>query len=390
MALTPLRWLAAAATGALLVFGWFLAPRTSRERHRDPRDVLLAREQSLSRAASRAADRLRAAIVIDSVRRSLRSGAGSDSMRVAFSGGLRPAVPPAVREVLARSAALVGPGPLPVDVAVVQDTASVVRGAPLGTPNWLRAEYVSPSAAGERCLVVLRLNPRRNESLIQSGSIGSLFTEARLLGPCAFIGAFGTPGPHVAQWLRDGGWRLAHSNSFTQRPARWQPPPWATNPDRTDPSGQDIRPFVSTGGYRCITGDRVACEAEVMQPTSPQQTRVSEIWGERVVSIINFHWWWSGLPLGPHQPTLLASLVHELGPDRFRQFWTSTRPVPDAFREAAGRDLGTTVQYWAAGQYRDGRRRGPGLPRGSAPMAGGLALVAGAVAVVMARRRQAT
>ncbi len=56
----------------------------------------------------------------------------------------------------------------------------------------------------------------------------------------------------------------------------------------------------------------------------------------------------------------LSDVVREVGPDRFREFWTSDLPVDRAFASVVGRDIGEWTSDWLA--ERIGRQDfGPGV-----------------------------
>jgi len=84
--------------------------------------------------------------------------------------------------------------------------------------------------------------------------------------------------------------------------------------------------------------------------------------------------------------SLLAMMAEDLGPTRFASFWSSSLPVSDAFRQAAGQTLGNWYQAQIRRELkRAGRVPAPGPARGSAFAV--LALALGGT-LLAARRRQ--
>lgn len=384
MALTFYRWTALATGGALAISAYMLAPTEVRPRVRGERDRLERLEQQRLAAAARAADQL---VILqlraDALKRVATTAA--DSVRVYYD----PAIPAPARErlvALTRRARMVTQAdagrPQPMDIAFLVDTTRTVRGVPRAGRNTV-VDYALPARAGERCVVLARA---RNLDALASGSA---LSPGLLLGPCAYLATFGTPGPHIERWLLERGWQLGEHADWT-RPM----PAWATTANRrsrfsfTEDPG--MRRFMGIVGVRCAAGHEPSCRDAVLLPAHPRQ-RYPTIWGPRILSPgSNRESWWRFAQLGPFENAILADMVRSLGPDRFRQFWSSALPVEDAFRAAAGQELGAWTREWAARTYAVPAGRGPALPATGMGYAVVLMVVAGGGAAWATRRRQIT
>ncbi len=388
MALTPLRWIAAAIAGALLVLAYAYTPRAREEYRPDPREVLATRERRLSWDVSQTTDRLRASMVIDSLRGSVRPSR-SDSMRVFIADGIPAGARASFHEATRRALRAVGETTLPLDVAFVLDTPQVVRGRNRGARFAAAVEHVLPVAANDRCLSVIRLRWPLDARTAAGRYIqlAESLDEQRLLGPCAFIAAFGRPGPRVTEWLNSGAWGYALVAGWSRRAPKWQPPEWVTSADR---GSWTLRSFMGLQGYGCAAGDLGACETAAVTPAPVgRSTALPRVWGNQVVSggLSNDEWWYR-LNLGPRQANFLSDLVVTTGRDNFRRFWSSAESVPTAFQSATGNSIGLATHEWTQSQYAGYAIRGTRVP----PLTAGLALLfigAGtASAVVAARRRR--
>jgi hypothetical protein len=95
-----------------------------------------------------------------------------------------------------------------------------------------------------------------------------------------------------------------------------------------------------------------------------------------------------GFLLGPSMRSLLSDMAVSLGPDRFRQFWTSPLPPDEAFRAAAGQDIGDWIGSWMRSAYPGSFGRGARIPAMTVVFALGLVILALGSASVAWRRRQ--
>lgn len=389
MALNPLRWIAAAVAACLLAIAYFYTPAERAPRPGDQRDAIVTRERQLAFAATLAADRLRASIVIDSLRRSWRGMPAGDTLRLLIDRSIPASVRPAFRGAAERALAAIGNPRLPVDLAIVLDTLQTVRGVTRSAGQSVTADHVLPLTDRDRCLSIIRIRAviPAGDAERELSHIASRLVHRRLLGPCAFVGTFGRPGPHVAEWLARSAWGFSLVAGWSRHSPKWSPPAWYGTGDTSD--GWPLRYYMGIDAYRCATGQQRACDVAVAE-VGPAQRRnaLPHIWGRRIISTAQTdNEWYYRLSLGPRHGTFLSDLVNEVGMDRFRRFWTSRDPVAQAFESATGRTLGAATYDWTQAQYAGFVGRGAAV----SPLTAGLALLfigGGAAAAMAAARRR--
>src|ERR1051325_1672912 len=267
MALTPFRWVVAFVAGSLLLVS-VATIGTRKERVNDPTWELMSnRVSTYGSHATSLALRLHSTLLIDSVRASA-ARLPVTNYRVLVD----PAIPAALKAVLPRLAAngKLNMGEATrtgVDVAFIWDTLSYLRG--VGLRNWWRASaaYAPPKKAGDRCLVLVSLS--RND-LVRGQPRYQLQSEASarsLLGPCAFYGAFGQPGPQIDRWLRTRGWAFTGDGSWrgVGDTTGLNDPYYYGSSMRGD---HGLMRRVPTRGLQCLTGQLGACEAAMVAPTN--------------------------------------------------------------------------------------------------------------------------
>ena len=211
------------------------------------------------------------------------------------------------------------------------------------------------------------------------------------VGACWYLSEFGPPGPEIRAWLDSRYWDVAggippHRRFF------------ASQDDVQESGGMLNRVFGDLRGlfYResvaleaCADRRPELCEAVFLQtPYPPGQFPAGVIGSWRVLL-------YSGQETGawmfemPRYATasLLALMVDDLGPTRFAEFWTSTAPVPEAFRAAAGMSLGEWYRLQLRRQLKDA---GYPDPRGTPfwPSAFGLLALTLGGSLWHAKRRQ--
>jgi hypothetical protein len=193
--------------------------------------------------------------------------------------------------------------------------------------------------AGHRVLVEPRYSPSRNA-----------------LGICRFFAAYGAPGPGVRAWLLAGGWQYGTTDG-AGRHGLFEA---ARRRYTYFPS------LVSEGRYAlgaCVEGATRGCRAWFLldaESRGPDWRGVTPLpWGgaARLEEHSGFvtAWWGEGDEFGG----LLADLDDEMGPERFRAFWTSPSPVGSAFGSAFGVDVGIWTRDWLERRYGPLPRRGP-------------------------------
>ena len=369
MALTPLRWVAAAIAGCLMLSVAILRFEPPRFREPEVPRQLERRAERLGGRASTIAGRLHFLQLMDSAGIGGSAAANVPPVRVmldtAIPGDYRSVLDSlgwrSVRHVLAA-------GVTGVDIVFLYDTLQTLRGAGLPRRYGAHMDYVLPSRAGERCAVVARIGFQYASKRKIAGLFRSDAAVEALAGPCAFYRAFGMPGPQVEAWLRARGWSFAGGGSWTQRSAsadvaedwNWHYQSQLSSVLRL----QSSLPFFSAmgaEGVQCAAGQLDACDHAVL---GRPQRGGPVVWNGNILynsypSLDNGRYYESYRSFGHREATLLADMVRTLGRERFGKFWTSVEPVPVAFQQAAGESLDGWTARWIVDQY------GPLPPRGA-------------------------
>lgn len=206
-----------------------------------------------------------------------------------------------------------------------------------GTPGNVRLlahgiEYLLPERGP--CQVAVRLPGDHT-----GGVPGIMLGPDRLLGPCWWVARYGTPSGTVRAWLRRGGGVLAQA-------------PDPSTPRAARESG--ARGRLTRLEEACAAAYRDACGRVLTSPREapwlwPEEDPLPEdpVLHEAMGVL-------SAAPPGPFDGSgahLLADLERELGPDRFRRFWRSDRPVPEALSAALGRPVSAWLADWAAARF---------------------------------------
>lgn len=250
---------------------------------------------------------------------------------------------------------------------------------PLTGLPWAFAKLPAPDLAGP-CVAVRVVFPRDSivsrwdrDHFRQSPWEGAI-------GPCWYLARFGPPGPQIRRWLDARYWDVAAA---------------------IPPLG--LQPFVEeghSGGWfdavllgeldrlsaelslreGCPFGQPLKCEARLLGSPYRAGTMPANVVG--------------GLGVGPsfsfrssNGPSLLALMLQELGPERFRLFWQSDRPVLEAFQQATGASLG---EWYIAQMRRQLQVAGYPVPPGDPSWPAVLGILALALAGIAwhAERRQ--
>lgn len=345
-----------------------------------------ARESSLAYTASAArgrANRLGRLYEMSRITDSLRgptSRPESRRVRVSYAPEIDPDLRALIDSTIARGRERIGDSlRIGVDIAVIYDTSSSVRGA--ARNQFATSEFYSlPSAPGQRCLSVLQIGRDRGNS--SRRTLRSEVASEQVFGPCAYYAVFGIPGPAVRTWLQQSGATLALGGSWTRlserTPSRMRRDPYF---DARHPALENL----SIRGSRCAAGDVGVCEEIGLQP-NPYQRSLS------VGSIVSPSdrmgaTRWVPADLGGRETEMLAGMVRSLGREKFAAFWTSSDPVPVAFERASGVSLGAWTASWLTEQFGE-LRRGPGTSAISIVSAALIVGIAIFFAVRAARRRE--
>ncbi len=162
-------------------------------------------------------------------------------------------------------------------------------------------------------------------------------SEQTAFGLCRFVAAYGTPGPTIHAWLVDGGWRLGQGKSAV-RVKVFQP--------------GVVRNLMDDRQYElsaCVQGSSSGCRSWLLHPDLDRSGSI------RLGTNAFLTSWWGASGFSG----LLSDLENEMGPDRFRRFWTSSLPVDSAFASAFGLDVGTWTYDWLDRQFGPLPQRGP-------------------------------
>lgn len=393
MALTWWRWLVAAVLGCAVIGALVVHQSVTPWRPADPVGYELATQRTAARRHARAAaERLRVLELRDSLM--ARAGDRTAPMQVSFDQAL-PARIRTMVDSLIRIARSHRPdrGGVPLNVVVVLDTMSTIRGVPR-TPSTTEFDYLLPGTASNGpCVSMVRLSRTWLRAFLPSvyavRYANGEDQKDLFLGPCVYYAAFGAPGPHIAEWLRARGWRFARSGTWSRAQNR-DFGTLVASEDLFDIQTWFFRTRTTPHAQACATGDLGACRAAFFDTTAYRWLP----WGGGILSDGPASDWWpdanpsdARFGLGPAEVHLLADMERWLGEARFERFWTSSLPVEQAFAQAAGIGLDEWTREWAQGMY-GVRPRGAEVGGGSIVFGVLLALIAIGSAVVVARRRR--
>jgi hypothetical protein len=262
-------------------------------------------------------------------------------------------------EAFARAAARALGGFPRADVALGRFQVEVHDGSPLDF-GLRQGEFLLAGEADGRpyCVTVLAepSEVRRAHALRRAGAqdqasaglwptLNQDASPSEVLGACWVVARYGVPGPHVAAWFSQGGAYLATSH----RPFRA-----ASVEDLAGRAPDALSAYMmrlytgrllSVRVQRCLAGDETACAALLSDPTPPAYLvgPIRRVPLEAAAVVVeHMELTASALP-GVVDPAFLATLETRFGPERFRAFWTSDRPLSDAFADAFGLTPGAYV-----------------------------------------------
>jgi hypothetical protein len=395
-------WWGAAIAGCVVVAAVYLPPRGTTTRSRgdavfgryDPpspeqaRSADLAHEWQRAELALRFAE-LRRSIAPELDRRRdqslptvvLRLGPG-------FSDDVRAWLPAQVDSTWRQ----LGLGTTKIGVGLVlelhqQTPATGAHPRPLRSAS--PAYFPPDSLDRHTCLSLTTLVPGRHTERLFAGAGGSGTPAGRelqqrlrrMLGPCAFLAAFGKPSPTIERWLAARRYDLAVDASWDLLPGREQQPWWLIETSELPPSQRRwIWQFLYRSGpgvVGCLGGREAACAAFATRGAS-----VTREAGGVVATTTE----WRSPPL-PGATELLAAALREFGSARFARFWTADLPPDSAFRVA----MDTSLGRWMAGRQRalgTTLELGPAVPFDAALLGVLVTLVVLGGAAAYASRRQ--
>jgi hypothetical protein len=369
------RWAAIAVLACLALAAAYLPPQPELHPYQPPEVTGIdARLNLINRAYSRAQELTTDLRLRDSVARLIRAGgAQRPALDVVTLGLKTDEVRRGFRDAVALVWQQAGPAP-GARLIVLLDVRE--RRAE-------SAKYVLPAALdGRTCAVsltrewevawlrVARSLPTRETNLLPwlRGA----------LGPCLYFSAFGEPGPYIQTWLEQRGYRVANT-------AEWDvSPPSIRLRDERVSARELIGGELSFDALSCTDGNVGRCRTAVLSASNDGVFRRHER-DPRTTGVFRRAYWPRSFAIDDRY---LASLVHDMGRDRFARFWRSTQPVDSAFQSAFGQPLGEWTARWARAFMPDMPPFGPAPTPVAAVSALLLALGAVAAAGVYVTRRQ--
>lgn len=240
-----------------------------------------------------------------------------------FEAPLTPAAAARIEKSLREELAAIAPQGTAHPIVVIARVDSVALGGSY------RRLVVLPDDADDPCVVVFGVSP-------QNLRYPGVFATDRLLGSCGFYAAFGTPGPGMAQWMRETNLELA---SHYQRPSALGE---GVDPiDVRSLGNEPLRALASCAARRegaCLTAlesPRVTWEefwpwrrpSRELYDQAPSAVPGAVAFNRYGVSI-NENWLRAGL---------LSDLARELGDERFGAIWRDERALAEAYEAREGR-----------------------------------------------------
>jgi hypothetical protein len=172
------------------------------------------------------------------------------------------------------------------------------------------------------------------------------------LGPCAFYGAFGSPGREIGRWINGQGYRFAIAPHWWDRTPRremafWTPDPALPMSRQSAAWWTYFYSMFPWDGVACYAGQASRCATAVFDSTALADSQPSR-WSSG-------DWWRDQVMISG--TGYLSDLVGDLGADRFSRVWSADVPLDSGFTLATGTTLAEWTQRWAW-------RRGPRISAG--------------------------
>ncbi|HEY3221963.1 MAG TPA: hypothetical protein VGJ80_14630 [Gemmatimonadales bacterium] len=311
------------------------------------------------------------------------SSRGNSLIVVGDTGGLMSAAPQIADSAAHVAWRQLGLGETKIGVVLVIRWASLTP--PRDRPPLEEgiAGYLPPDSTDRTtCLAVVTAGRYWTRDLLSNTRGRRLFAPfvqslKAVLGPCAFYAAFGTPGAPVRSWLAARRWELAstldpgprgRSNSIigmAEPRYSWY---W------------DAIYSLPPTAVGCLARRSASCRAAVLAGASDAPS-------VRLPDIVQIDRRWGRVPRLVEAGRYLGDVAHAVGRDRFLTFWTSPQPVDTALATALKRPVGEWTAEWLADFARP-IRLGPAPPLGGVALACAIALLAIAIVVGTASRRQ--
>jgi hypothetical protein len=214
---------------------------------------------------------------------------------------------------------------------------------------------------GDRPYCVRILPYRSVRTLNEPSSLRSISADFADFGICGYMAKFGVPGPRVWSWMRDRGFaRFAGTGS--DLPGDWS--------DRYRPERVvfGITDFSSWGsqsahGWGCYAARDEACRKAL---GLDGETAATEWWRSTAYMREVPGWAFGritsyGSAFGAIDRVVFQTLRSEFGDEAFGRFWSSDRPVGEAFEDAFGIDFVDWTKSWLQVAEQP-LEAGPGMP----------------------------
>ncbi len=369
MALTTRHWILATLLGCALVVAAYLPPTVSQRwlaleaaKRRDPETA------AQTRAASHLRDNVERWIVLSErdslLSQSRRAGLKEDAApKLILRGDASPEARRRLNEIVQSVWSKMAGNGSGVRFRFVGVTlrSDIVTGAG-DLANALQDWYtLLPSVTDGRTCVAVVPDLRVADSLLtRSWWKGNMRgTVAAAAAPCALYAVFGPPGPAVGRWLEARSFSLAAEpdwalGGFSGPGAYWWDP-YQEDPQQLQgrlPSiftriVGELPPgyYASPDGAACASGDLARCRHAVLDSVPIAGDVQPPLKG------IIRHWrWWGWDNWRYFGRSYVSDLIREMGPDRFRRFWTSSLPVDSAFAQAMGLPMEEWTHRWLVGR----------------------------------------
>ena len=326
------RWIATAALACLLVAVAYLPPQPSAFEYTPPSAPSPedARLNLINNARQRTEELLTSLRSHDSLRAMVRAGGTRmGDVTLVFHGPVRADRAQAIRRALERV----------WQQAHGPDGTRLLLLVEVRASRRYTTTYALPQALdGRTCAVSFTIDPTiqwvRLNSVMGAADIDQALQES--LGPCLYYAAFGPPGPQIEQWLLQRSFKLANSADWhgALPRSRWE-----------DVQKEVVFSNMSFDALACTAGRLERCRSAVEHTNNEENFRVRPQ-AARVAGVFQRAYWPRNFVSDDYY---LASLVREMGRDRFAQFWRSTAPLDSAFRSAFGQSIETWTTHWARG-----------------------------------------
>ncbi|MCA9739630.1 MAG: hypothetical protein R3E98_12710 [Gemmatimonadota bacterium] len=158
-----------------------------------------------------------------------------------------------------------------------------------------------------------------------------------VLQACSFYARYGVPGPQVSRWLRAGALGLAVDPLGQLRSSAGEMLYAEALPGRVWRGRWEVAQAGCAGGRMDV------CAAMFLAPGEWER-------GDGPVASygpVGFR----TTAFGPNRSAVLGDLAREFGDERFEAFWSSSLPVPEAFRAAFGVSHAEWTRTWLLDEY---------------------------------------